>query len=234
MTIYKHSKRDIYLITYNPETQELFRLSWHARTCGRTSSALNTGQISDKELFIKSNLRLLCNQLMYRKRHGGSIIVLSQKGAGEGLLFAVAVLFLGAFVLFKFISTSNRIFKVYDTVSCAIYRTELSWKQLNRWFGRKDSDAIPFLMRPENRDQLITWFLARIFLCRGCNLLAHRPRHPKGHDVLMLEFEKENIRNEKMAVRIQNMWRARKEKFAKALSKVMQKHWDPSAGQFTT
>ena len=45
--------------------------------------------------------------------------------------------------------------------TCAIYRTELSWKQLNRWFGRKDSDAIPFLMRPENRNKLITWFLAR-------------------------------------------------------------------------
>ena len=155
------------------------------------------------------------------------------KGA---LLFAVAVkLFLEVFCVVQVYQYfKSYIFKVYDTVSCAIYRTELSWKQLNRWFGRKDSDAIPFLMRPENRDQLITWFLARIFLCRGCNLLAHRPRHQKGHDVLMLEFEKENIRNEKMAVRIQNMWRAKKgrEKFAKALSKVMQKHWDPSAGQF--
>jgi len=238
VTIYKHSKRDIYLITYNPVNQETFSFVMARKDLrAYIESALNTGSISDKELFIKPNLRLLCNQLMYRKRHGGSIIVLSQKGAGErgSLVCRRGKTISGSFCVVQVYQYfKSYIFKVYDTNSCAIYRTELSWKQLNRWFGRKDSDAIPFLMRPENRNKLITWFLARIFICRGCNLLAHRPRHIKGHDVLMLEFEKENIRNEKMAVRIQNMWRAKKgrEKFAKALSKVMEKHWDPNAGQF--
>ena len=84
VTIYKHSKRDIYLITYNPVNQETFSFVMARKDLrAYIESALNTGSISDKELFIKPNLRLLCNQLMYRKRHGGSIIVLSQKGAGE-------------------------------------------------------------------------------------------------------------------------------------------------------
>ena len=96
---------------------------------------------------------------------------------------------------------SNLVLDPFYYSSIKHNNSKLSWKQLNRWFGRKDSDAIPFLMRPENRNKLITWFLARVFLCRGCNLLAHRPRHIKGHDVLMLEFEKENIRNEKMFCR---------------------------------
>jgi hypothetical protein len=238
VTVYKHSRRDIYLVTYNPVSQEIFSFVM-ARTELRAllEAAHNTGTLTENEMFIKPNMRLLADQLMYRRRAHGSVIVLSSKGGGErgnlvcrrGKFISGSYCVAQVYQYFK-----NYIFKVYDIETSEIFRTELSDKQLNRWFGRKESDAVPTLLRPENRDGLIKWFLDRVFMCRGCNLLSHQHRHRSGHDVLMLEFEKEDIRKEVMALRIQNMWRAKKARdlFAKALSKVMQKHWDPGAGQF--
>jgi tetratricopeptide (TPR) repeat protein len=238
VTVYKHSKRDIYLVTYNSMTQEVFSFVMQRKELrALLEAAHNTGSLTDNEMFIKVNMRILCDQLMYRRRHGGSVIVLSNKGGGERgtLVCRRGKVISGSFCVAQVYQYfKSYIFKVYNTKTCEIFRTELSWNQLNRWFGRDEADAIPTLMRPENRDDLIKWFLNRIFFCRGCGLLSHQARHKSGHDVLMLEYEKEDIRNEIMALRIQNMFRAKRARdmFAKALSKVMQKHWDPQAQQF--
>merc|ERR1711871_821768 len=214
VTVYKHSRRDIYLVTYNPVSQEVFSFVM-ARSELRSllEAAHNTGTLSENEMFIKPNMRLLCDQLMYRRRAHGSVIVLSAKGGGErgNLVCRRGKYICGSYCVAQVYQYfKNYIFKVYDIETSEIFRTELTDKQLNRWFGRKECDAVPTLLRPENRNALITWFLDRIFMCRGCNLLSHQHRHKNGHDVLMLEFEKEDIRKEGMALRIQNMWRAKR------------------------
>ena len=85
-----------------------------ARTCAHAESALKPGK-----LVIRS-----CSSPIYAtgklanvsKRHGGSVIVLSQKGAGErGTLVCRRGKITWKFLCCLCISISNRIFKVYDT-----------------------------------------------------------------------------------------------------------------------
>ena len=52
VTIYKHSKRDIYLITYNPVNQKLFHLLAEADLRAYIESALNTEVLVTKNYLL--------------------------------------------------------------------------------------------------------------------------------------------------------------------------------------
>ena len=117
VSVFRHSKRDIFLKVYNPENGDskmhfnflysctvnnvdvclylyLQLLLGYQFTMRKEvlkeylERSLNTGSLSNNELFIKSNMRLLSDQLMYRNRMNDEgirhkVIVLSEKGGGE-------------------------------------------------------------------------------------------------------------------------------------------------------
>ena len=76
--------------------------------------------------------------------------------------------------------------------------------------------------------------MERIYICRGCALSTHRDAHAQGRNVLMLEYERMQIRDHTMARRLQGMWRKKRARdmIKKLLHSVVRKHFDPSSGQF--
>ena len=69
ITCYRHSKRDVYVIVYNPGTCEKFTFTvLRTELVHMLETARGEGPIPDHELFLKKNMRLLANQLMYKKR----------------------------------------------------------------------------------------------------------------------------------------------------------------------
>jgi hypothetical protein len=76
-------------MVYNPENQEKYQFTMRKEVLKEyLERSLNTGSLSANELFIKSNMRLLTDQLMYRNRMNDEgvrhkILVLSEKGGGE-------------------------------------------------------------------------------------------------------------------------------------------------------
>ena len=84
VTIYRHSRRDIFMTTYNPANGEKFSFTMRIDDLRRIlEAAHNRGELTNNELFLKSNLRMLGDQLMYRRRMRKRVIVLSNKGGGE-------------------------------------------------------------------------------------------------------------------------------------------------------
>ena len=89
MSVFRHSKRDIFLIVYNPESGDKYQFTMRKEVLKEyLERSLNTGALAANELFIKSNMRLLSDQLMYRNRMSEEgvrhkVVVLSEKGGGE-------------------------------------------------------------------------------------------------------------------------------------------------------
>ncbi len=203
VSVFRHSKRDIYLNVYNPETGEKFQFTMRKQVLQEfLERSLNTGTLAANELFIKANMRLLSDQLMYRRRMNADgvrhkIIVLSEKGGGErgklcarkGKMISGSGCIVSVYQYFK-----DFIFKAHDVTTCEMMRTTLSDEQLKRWFQWTEDQPLPTLLRIENRKQLIAWFLDRVFICRGCGLTSHRMAHSQGRNVLMLEYEQEEVR----------------------------------------
>ncbi len=243
VSVFRHSKRDVFLKVYNPETGEKFQFTMRKDTLKEfLERSLNTGELASNELFIKSNMRLLSDQLMYRNRMSEDgvrhkVIVLSEKGGGErgklcarkGKIISGAGCIVSVYQYFK-----DFIFKAHDVQTCEMMRTTLSDEQLRGWFQWTEDQPLPKLLRVENRKELVAWFLERIFICRGCGLTSHRSAHQSGRNVLMLEYEREEIRNHLMAKKLQGMWRAKKarDNIKKLLLRVVKKHWDPDAQAF--
>ena len=243
VSVFRHSKRDVFLKVYNPETGEKFQFTMRKESLKEfLERSLNTGELASNELFIKSNMRMLSDQLMYRNRMSEDgvrhkVIVLSEKGGGErgklcarkGKIISGAGCIVSVYQYFK-----DFIFKAHDVQTCEMMRTTLSDKQLRGWFQWTEDQPMPKLLRVENRKDLVAWFLDRIFICKGCGLTSHRAAHHSGRNVLMLEYEREEIRNHLMAKKLQGMWRAKKarDNIKKLLLRVVKKHWDPEVQAF--
>ena len=243
VSVFRHSKRDIFLTVYNPVTGEKFQFNMRKDVMKEfLERSLNCGALPERELYIKSNMRLLADQLMYRRRMNEDgvrhkVIVLSDKGGGErGYLCARKGKMVGGrgCIISVFQYFKDFIFKAHDVETCEMMRTTLSDTQLKRWFQWTEDQPIPMLLRIENRKQLVAWFLERVFICRGCGLTSHRMAHQAGRAVLMLEYEQEEIRSHLMAKRIQGMYRTKKARdwLKKLLLKIVKKHWDPQVGAF--
>jgi len=193
VSVFRHSKRDIFLMVYNPENGEKFQFNMRKTVLREfLERSLNSGSLSANELFIKSNMRLLSDQLMYRSRMDPKtgerikVLVLSEKGGGErgklcarkGKMVNGKGCIVSVYQYFK-----DFIFKAHDVETCEMMRTTLSDTQLKRWFQWTEDQPIPPLLRIENRSQLIAWFLERVFICSGCGLTSHRMAHAQGRNV---------------------------------------------------
>ena len=243
VSVFRHSKRDIFLKVYNPEDGAQYQFTMRKDVLREyLERSLNSGSLSANELFIKSNMRLLSDQLMYRSRMDKDgvrrkVLVLSEKGGGErgklcarkGKMVNGSGCIVSVYQYFK-----DFIFKAHDVDTCEMMRTTLSDTQLQRWFQWTEDQPLPTLLRIENRAKLVAWFLERVFICRGCGLTSHRMAHAQGRNVLMLEYEREEIRNHLMAKKIQGMYRSKKARdwLKQLLLTIVKKHWDPNAQMF--
>ena len=177
-------------------------------------TARGEGPINETELFMKKNMRLLANQLMYKKRYGKRVIILSRKGGtGErgNLVLRKGKIISGTYcVVDVYLYMGNYCFKAYDYETSQILVVRLSQQQLYRWFDYKETDTVkPELLMLENREKLLLWFMSRMFICKGCGLRSHAERHRRGEKILMLEYEKEEQRDHEMACKLQGMWKQR-------------------------
>ena len=247
--VYKHSKGAVLLMVYNPKNQELYQWTLARDTLRELlENALGGGALSLQELYIKPHLSVLADKVMYRKRQGQRVVIVSKKGFGER----------GARLLIEGVSISanatategptrihhvvsiyeyhgDYIFRAYEPISTRVKVVRLTGAQLKAWFEYDPADSdVPPLLRLENRPRLLRWFLSRMFICRACGLRSHRGRHGRGEDILMLEYEVEEQRLHSMATKLQGMWRSRKclQYIRRMVRAVVKKQWDPSSQQW--
>ncbi len=246
VTVYKHSKGAVLLLVYNPETCEQFQ--W---TISRPElrelleGALGTTELSVQELYIRPNLSILADKIMYRKRQGKRVVVISKKGYGERgskllirgtAIKANATVDEGPTSIFHVVSIyeyhGDYVFRAYEPIHSHVKQVRLSDQQLRDWFKFDPADTdVPPLLRLSNRDKLLDWFLSRMFICRACGLRSHRGRHARGENILMLEYEVQEQRLHSMAAKIQGAWRAKKALtyIRNIIKSVIKKQWDPTA-----
>jgi len=109
--------------------------------------SLNTGALAANELFIKSNMRLLSDQLMYRNRMSEEgvrhkVVVLSEKGGGErgklcarkGKMISYGDGSSTGCIVSVYQYFKDYIFKAHNVETCEMMRTTLTDVQLKAWF----------------------------------------------------------------------------------------------------
>ena len=236
VTIYRYSKKDIFIRVYNPLSCELFTFTL-TRDDIRTylERAMGRGSLSINELYFKVHMRILADQLVYKRRRGVRVIMLSRHGKGQrgkalmkrGYPVSGRPCVVGIYKYYR-----DYLFHAYDMETCETFNTILKLKQLYKWFGYDPMQPVtPELLQLANEEKLLRWFLDHLFICRGCALGTHRDRHNRGENVLMLEYEREEQRDHVMAAKLQGMWRAKKcrDRMRDMIRACYQKQFDASS-----
>eukprot|EP00947_MAST-08B_sp_MAST-8B-sp1_P000312 g312.t1 len=215
VTVYRHSKKDIFMRVYNPKTSEVFCFTL-TRDDLRVflERVLGRGGLSMNELYMKENMRALADQLVYKRQRGVKVIMLSRRGRGQrgirlmkrGFKISGRACVVSIFKYYR-----DYIFTAYDVESCEVFNVGLKLAQLYKWFDYDPLDPnTPDLLLLHNEHRLLRWFLDHLFICRGCALTGHRDRHKRGEKVLMLEYEQKEQRDHVMACKLQGLWRQKK------------------------
>ena len=134
--------------------------------------AMGENHVSPEQLFLKKNMRLMVDQLMYKKRHGKVVIIMSKKGGtgdrGDLLLRRGKTISGHHFVVDIIFHMGTYVFKAYRRDTSQILVVRLTKEKLWRWFNYSETCIdTPPLLRLENRKKLLLWFLDRIFVCEG-------------------------------------------------------------------
>eukprot|EP00948_MAST-09A_sp_MAST-9A-sp1_P000985 g985.t1 len=240
VTVYRHSKRDMIVIAYNPKTCETFHFNLlrdEYREMVRV--AMGDTEVPGEQLFLKKYMRLMVNQLMYKKRFGKVVIIMSKKGGtgdrGDLVLRKGKIISGQHYVVDIIFYMGTYVFKAYRRDTSKFLVARLTKEKLWRWFDYSEkSTETPELLRLENREKLLLWFLDRIFVCEGCGLRSHAELHRRGESILMLEYEKEEQREYEMACKLQGLWKQKKarDRIRLLLKSLVKKQFDPNSGQW--
>ena len=202
MSVFRHSKRDIFLIVYNPESGDKYQFTMRKEVLKEyLERSLNTGALAANELFIKSNMRLLSDQLMYRNRMSEEgvrhkVVVLSEKGGGErgklcarkGKMISYGDGSSTGCIVSVYQYFKDYIFKAHNVETCEMMRTTLTDVQLKAWFKwtegrllRSRRSLRSLLTMISLRCQLsLTCFVTDLLffsccICLGCFRIEFRP-----------------------------------------------------------
>lgn len=253
VTASRHTKGSVLVECYNAATAELCRFTLtpdELRTIGEEGGRPQTaaagggasgGGASEADLYSRASLELVVQRLQYRKRLDKMVLVMGRKpkpNSGVKLLTQAAKVQRsdkrrsGALRIVSVTEARGEFaFAAYDPASATAQHVLLSRRNLHRWFEHDDdasrSDP-PHLLRPENQSELLQHLVARLFLCSACAVGSHHAAHRRGEDVLMLECDMAEQRENNMAARLQGAWRARRARrvMAKLIARAFRKQWD--------